>query len=299
MAQTEKNKKEKKSSHVLGKIFFALFFMALGAVGGYYYAQYRNTDLQRCESEWASVAATYDINALRQFVENYPDSEHLKEAKERLNKLMLLQNAWADVCNSSKTSDFIDFINAHPDAFYEKLCHAKIDSLDWDRAQQDATPESVKYYLEVHPEGKYAAEAQLLIEQFNLADSMAESKSDDIRQKLQSLLQAIGSNDTETLLSLLADKIEYFINKEHPTKTEVKDMLQRMYSSHILSCTFDIPSHLKIKLEENGEHPVYSTHFVTRQHIVRDNEGKTEDMYVVDAFLDENLLVLSFRLSKK
>ena len=297
--QKENKKTEKKSSCVLGKILIAVLFFAMGAAGGYYYAQYENRDQQMCDDAWEKVADSYNSNDLRRFLEKFPDSKYQKLAKERLNKVVLLENAWADVCNSSKTTDFIDFMNRYSDAHYENLCQGKIDSLDWDRVQQDVSLESVNYYLEVHPNGKYLAEAQLYIEQFNQAAELAESKSGDIRQKMQEVFAAIGSNDMETLMPLLADRMEIFISKPHPTKAEVKEMMQRMYSSHIQACSFDIPSHLNIKLEKNGENQAFATHFLTRQHIVRDNEGKTEDMYVVDALLDEELKIISLKLSKK
>ena len=128
-----------------------LFLVALSAV------------LQGCVSEngvWAEINADPTEDAYLQFIERYPDGEHVVDAQRALEELR-----WQRTTADPTEDDYLQFIEHHPDGEHVADAQRALEELRWQRTTADPTEDAYLQFIEHHPDGEHVADAQRALEE--------------------------------------------------------------------------------------------------------------------------------------
>ena len=160
---------EQKSSHTWVWYVLALLIVACVA-GGYLYWEYMNQRAKETEA-YMLLENCNDTLSYKDFLENFPDSEHQTDVQARLNQLRQIHKEWAEACKAMSAAALQDFINAHPDSPQRNEALALIDSLDWvtavtnaDSTSTSKSIEAYENYVTQHADGRFITEAYAAIE---------------------------------------------------------------------------------------------------------------------------------------
>jgi outer membrane protein assembly factor BamD (BamD/ComL family) len=195
---------EHKKSNTPWIILIIVIVLAL-IIGGYFIYQHQ-TQKEGMEQAYQALQNDTDTADYEDFLQKYPQSPYVKDVTDKMNQLKAVQNKWVEISMSSSKSDFVQFMNQFPNSAYENACKQKIDSLDWVDASTENTAISYQRYLDEHPSGKYASEAQMGKENI---DKMTVSYSDKsaVRDAVTRYFEALTNNDNEALSSVVSDKM--------------------------------------------------------------------------------------------
>lgn len=234
----------------------------------------------------------------KDFLEQYPQSKHADEVKERLAKLEEMIAKWNSIALSDNVNDFTAFKDAYDNERYGKLCDIKIDSLDYVSAQKQGTPEAFQRYLDLHPDGRYASEAS--IAQGTLRD---QEVTDEERQMIASLLNdfytGFATQDEQRICNNIASTMTTFLHRKNASKADVLNTINGMFNEHIEECEFVVNRDLQVTRKAgNGGDGSFQVTFSVDQHIERDNEGKTFGQYKCNATVSPQMLITSLTMQE-
>lgn len=194
----------KRKSHALVWVIVVIVVLGAAAGGFYFYrSQMANDNMEMAYQALENDTETADYE---DFLQKYPQSPYNKSVTDRLNQLKTIQNKWTEISMSASKSDFVSFMSQFPNSAFENNCKQKIDSLDWVDASTENTALSYQRYIDEHPSGKYASEAQIGKENM---DKMTVSYSDKsaVRDAVTRYFAALTNNDHEDLNAVVTDKL--------------------------------------------------------------------------------------------
>ena len=134
-------------------IVAALLLGALGAGGDYYHQQLLQ---QREQARYERLCETTNPDFYQQFLDEYPESEHCDEVRERMLRLQEEAREWQQVRQAVNRVSIISFMQKYPGSVRLRICEDMIDSIDWQEAQAVGSEEAITAYLTQHPAGRYA-----------------------------------------------------------------------------------------------------------------------------------------------
>lgn len=287
---------KKKNRGLIVTIVVLVVLLAAGAVA--FYLFHRSNAEERETAAYQSLENDYNQADYEAFLSEYPESEYAEEVSERLKQLQNMAQAWSTVALSGRQSDFVDFKNRFRDAYYDRLCDGKIDSLDWVDAQQLNTQQAYQTYIEMHPDGRYASEAA--IAQSTTQDlTVSETEREAITQIISGFFDAFSRNDETAICSYIPPVMGTFLSKQNATKADVVSTISRMFTENILSCTFTVNNDYQIvKVPGSNGAFGYKVTFSVDQRIERNDEGKTFGSYKATAEVDDQLKLTALTMTE-
>lgn len=272
-------------------VLILLLLLAIGAVGYYLYTQQ-----QHAEKDYQALARSRNIELYEDFLEKYPRSEYASEVRSRLRDLQMKADAWNAIVSSSNPQDFVNFKMRFKDGYYDALCNAKIDSIDWVQAQRTNTPEAYLRYREMHPDGKYVTQSYASVEQL-ANEQVSPLEQQQVRQILQAFFNGFGNNDEMEYCRYITPVMDAFLNKPMATKTDVVKIISGMFNENIYGCEFSVSNDLDVKRAQlpDGTQGLLAT-FTLDQRIERDDDGRDFGTFAASAMLNSRGLITSLSL---
>jgi len=150
-----------------------LLLAAAVLVAGFVYQRQKVANGE--ERAYAALELSISSDDYQEFLRLYPKSEHRAEVERRMREVQNMERDWARVLQSDSRDAIVDFKNMYNHPYYEKLCDARLDSLDWVDAQAMDTPEGPRLYMAKHPEGRYYGDATRLLATLSERDAKQDS----------------------------------------------------------------------------------------------------------------------------
>lgn len=271
--------------------------VALAGVGGYLFYSHVSANSQE-QLDYEALDGNNNPQDYEAFLENYPDGKHADEVRDRLASLQSMLADWKRIALSDNTADFEQFKQKYSDEEYARLCDLKIDSLDFTVARRLATPEAYEQYLAKHPDGRYAADAQ--IAQGSLASQeISVDEEALVSNLLTDFFKGFADCDDDEICSNLASTLTKFLGKSNATKADVLSAIHGMFNEHIEEVNFVVNRDLSVKRDTNkGNEGGYVATFSVDQHIERDNDGKTFGQYNCTAVINAQMLITSLTMNE-
>jgi len=119
--------------------------------------------LKMSEAEiWAGVRQDHTKEAYKNFMEQFPESEHLQEAKEEYD--------WLDAEEEESITGYSEYLNTYrPDGKYTQQAIKKIKSIEeeefWEKAGRLDKLSAYHEYLAYYPDGEYVKKAEKIIKE--------------------------------------------------------------------------------------------------------------------------------------
>lgn len=283
-------RKSKGKRAVIGFVLL-LLLVAVAGYGYYYFSETKSVEDEL--TAYAILQDNEDVSDYEDYLQRFPEGEHVEEVRERLEQLQHMYMQWRDINVGGHQRDFELFMTNYPSSVLCRQCEVKIDSLDWVDALADGSEKAIKAYLEKHPDGRYVSEAEIAHEK--IADSTASVEEKlYIEQTLDGFYRAFGNNDEAAVFSYITPVMTRFLSKTDVTKADVSDLIARTYTEHIQSCKFVINNDYVVKKTTTSDGDAqYTVSFSVDQYIVRDNEGKTFGSYTAEAVLTAQYKICS------
>lgn len=185
------------------KMLVAIFVIGIG-VGGYFYYQHI-VFTNQFNSDYESLAESYDLHDYNEFLKKYPESVYTQEIKKRISSLQETKASWESIENSVSRNDYALFLKKYPRSFYTEMCENKLDSLDWLDVTEENTKEAYAKYLQLHIQGKYVDLANKGIEDLDkLTASPAEKNT--IRNLIHNYFSALANRNMDGMSEILTSK---------------------------------------------------------------------------------------------
>ena len=150
-------------------MWIALTLMALLAIGvlvaGYIYMQQKSEAAE--DRAYAALDLSNSSDDFQEFLQLYPNSERRADVEKRMRELQNMERDWARVQQTDSRDAIVDFKNKYLNPYYDKLCNARLDSLDWVDAQAMDSPEGPRLYMAQHPDGRFYDDAAALLTSMN------------------------------------------------------------------------------------------------------------------------------------
>lgn len=146
-----------KERHLLG--FWILVSLAGIAVTSMLYIQEQKDKMEEY-NRYEIALSSYSEEDIIQFCSDFPESKYLEMLKLRRKQIINIRKEWDFLKSYGSKTDLLDFIRKYPQSPFAYECENLIDSLDWHDAAKTGNTEALIQYMEMHPGGKYVAEAR-------------------------------------------------------------------------------------------------------------------------------------------
>jgi len=117
--------------------------------------------LQSCsksESNWKSTQKIDTVSAYQHFITAYPQSQHVKEAKQHIDLLL-----WKSAVAKNSIVAFNEFIIANPQSQYIVKAKQSIEELQWKEAITLRDKKMLQACIKQYPASKYVTKANEVI----------------------------------------------------------------------------------------------------------------------------------------
>jgi class 3 adenylate cyclase len=117
------------------------------------------------EKEWGDAATNGTIEAIKLYLDHFPNGVHVPDAQRALKKVE--ESAWADATDIGTTASFKQYLSRFPDGAHANQAAARIAELDrqvldekaWSTALASGSRAAFDEYVKTFPTGIHAAEA--------------------------------------------------------------------------------------------------------------------------------------------
>ena len=274
----------------------AAFLILAIAVGGYIIANSENKQVDEVAA-YTALSESHSSKDYQAFLDQFPNSKFAADVRERMTKLLELEGAWNTIVNSSNPDDFANFKSKYNDDFYAKLADNKIDSLDFAKAQTAGTPAAFANYLQIHPEGRYTAEAQAAQSNAEALTITSDERS-QVSETLNQFFSAFSENNQSEIAANITPVMTVFLGKKNATKAVVMSTIADMFNEHIQECRFNVGNGINITKKASNNGTIYSVDFSVDQYIERDNPGKTFGSYKAHAEINSNFVLSALTMKQ-
>ena len=169
--------------------------------------------------------------ALNDYFDTYnSDAYHYSQLKGLHDRFFTERADWQAAEGILSIESVRHFLDVHPDGFFLKDAKQKLDSLSYKDAKEVNTREAFEHYLSQFPQGKYTAEARNLLSDLDSEELSVEEKA-SVKEALTAHFDALGDNDKEAIASTLADEISSYIGKSNPELEDIYAYMTNMHSS--------------------------------------------------------------------
>ena len=269
--------------------------VACALVGG---ALYLGISHQDEETQWALCQQTNDINDLLQYIDKFPDGEHIAQARELYSRLINEKTAWEQVVAAGDEDALRAFINNHPSSKYLLQAHDMLDDVVWNNALAKNTKEAFNNYVREFPSGRHIGEARSHFDELQRAELTLDER-ERVRQSVQQFLQGLEQWDAAMMMATCNANMDNFMGKSPATMNDVRDYFDAYRESDIDSIGF---SSLAVDVSKEmltGSTPQYTARFTVTRRFSRANpENGTVALMRGDAVVDNYFRFNSFNMNK-
>lgn len=168
-------------------------------------------------------------DALEEYFDTYnSDAFHYSQLKDLSDRFFTERADWQAAAASLSAQTVRHFIDAHPDGFYKADAEQKLDSLVFADALSANTREAFELYISQSPQGKYVEEARAKIDALDNVEVSSEEYA-AAHEVLETHFNALGNNNRAALVGTLAEQINNYIGKANP---ELEDIYAYMHTVH-------------------------------------------------------------------
>lgn len=224
--------------------FSFLLAVVLGLLSFLYYTHQRNASLE--QRAYERLSGCVDLDFYEDYIVRFPDGKHIDEVKDQLNKIKQERAIYLSSTKTGTREELRQFIKAHPDSPYRRVCELRVDSLDWSAASSANSVESYDHYLELHPDGIFAEAAT---ESKNRQARLEVTKEEysKINGMLNSFLTALSSNEAPRIDAVIGEPIS-FCGQNDSKGVEILTFFRQHFSqTDILGVHFSVVKDVVIK----------------------------------------------------
>lgn len=285
-------------------VLIASFVVAVVICGVVYYF-YRQAKSERETEEYLYAMGSKEPAVAENYLSLFADApqEHRDSVLAHLDALKTTEDEWREVATTDGRSAAVaatriaDFLRRHPDTRHRKEALELIDSLDFIVCREKDTEEAYSTYLKEHEDGNYYDQAQEGLRVQRVKNVTAEERS-MVSNVFYTLLTAINTRDEARLLSVVAESL-VLLDKTDATKSDVAEMLNRLYKEGVTSVTWHDNGDYNIRKRDIGvesyEYGVSFTMSCRTEH----SDGRTTTAAMrVNAVVNPDALISELRLTR-
>lgn len=142
--------------------------------------------------EWENTRRNNTIEGYRRFINKYPKSAFASDANDKI-----IKSKWAQTKKKNRGYAYNIFIKEYPNSVFAREAKEKLIKLDWEDAVQTDTLPGYFKFLSKYPTGLYSAECNAKIKNLN---------KEAIKNKKQMLLIVAAGRGEANSLKVLLDK---------------------------------------------------------------------------------------------
>ena len=292
----EETKPAKKTSKTA---LFISFIIALVIFGACFY-MYNEAQKKKENEEYNFAVNSNDPLVLQGFLDTYKDATpaHRDTIQAKLKMIKLGNQDWTNALVSNSKSALQDYLKNYPNSEHKALAMHKIDSIDWAQTSSLDTEEAYLAYITEHPDGDHRDEADEIVKKIKAQTVSPEEKA-FISDLFHNFFVSINSRNEENLKSTVAETLT-LLNKENATKSDVVEMMNKLYKDGITEMTWKLPGNYNIKKREAGEDQYeYIVSFSANQDVVNtDASQNTTNKYRINAEVNTNKKIALFKMTK-
>ena len=170
-------------------------------------------------------------NALEEYFDTYnSDAFHYSQLKDLNDRFFTERADWQAAEASLSAQTVRHFIDAHPDGFYLADAEQKLDSLVFAEALSANTREAFELYISQSPHGRYLDEARAKIDALDNVEATPDEYA-AAHEVIETHFNALGNNNRTALVSTLASQINNYIGKANPELEDIYAYMQTVHAS--------------------------------------------------------------------
>jgi len=168
-------------------VFFAIFFTGCAQMA------------------WEKTTETNTLIGYQDFIDQYPDSEHISIAKDRAEELY-----WKQVQAKDSIQAYEEYLKEYPKGKYISEAQARIEELVWEGVQKSDSVESYKTYLNKYPVGQYVEDAKKSIENIAFNTAKNEDTLEVYNKFISDYPLSFHVHEARQLAELIKQREEFF-----------------------------------------------------------------------------------------
>lgn len=276
-------------------IIVIALLVACSLVGG---ALYMGLSHQDEESLWTLCQESKDINDVKQYIDEYPDGEHINQAKSLYNMLIGEKTSWEQAMASGDEDALRSFINNHPSSKYLSQAREMLDDAVWNNALEKNTKDSFQRYLSEFTNGRHVGEARSHFNELQRAELTLDERN-RVNQSISQFLNGLSQWDVVAMMTVCNTEMDDFMGKHPASHSDVREYLNAYRESDIDSIGFSsLAVDVKKELLDGGE-PQFSASFTVTRNFRRENaQNGTVALMRGHALVDNYFRFKSFTMDK-
>ncbi|MBO4673021.1 MAG: hypothetical protein J5616_01555 [Bacteroidaceae bacterium] len=214
--------------------------------------------------------------ALNDYFDTYnSDAFHYSQLKDLHDRFFNERADWQAAESAMSMESIRHFMDVHPDGFYLTTARQKLDSLSFAHAVEADTYEAYEQYIAMFAQGKYVSEARKKMNELENVALTVEEKT-AVTETLSAHFNALADNDQAAISATLASQINSYIGKTDPELEDIYAYMQNMHSSSRM-IVFLVKNVMVTKVEAAGRN-LFNVQFAldeetySRGHSSHDNE---------------------------
>lgn len=244
--------RRKRKGYVLPLIVFSVIALIIAGASIYVY---KTTQSEREHKDFEYAMHSPDPMVMQMFLSKYAEApqEHRDSVNNRFRNLTQLQNDWNNAVVSGTRVALEEFLKKHQDSPHRGEALNKIDSIDYEIASRENTIAAYKRYLQIHPDGKYAGQAQSFIDDKKMTELRPEEEA-MARAVCRRFFQAINAREENKLLETVTDCLTDFLNRKSASSADVVTFMKKLYKEDVTNLNWHILDDFKaekVKTEDN------------------------------------------------
>ncbi|MDR1809191.1 MAG: zinc ribbon domain-containing protein [Prevotella sp.] len=249
--------KKRSVNKYLAVVFFILLSCA-GIIGGFFVFDKKKHSRHREELDfWYSCIEKNTPAVYSEYLFKYPHGRFSSEAYEKIGELREIESLeWEKIKNSKEINDYYLFLRTFPDTPFLNEAKKQIDSLSWEIATKENTPDAYRYYLEnVESEnitGFYESIARERYDYLNRISALSKNELETVKKTISSFFHALSRQEYKNLNVFFGKVIANFYGARNRTATAIISSIQAdMDKNKIKSLVFE-PDFKSLKSYKDG-----------------------------------------------
>ena len=289
--------KQKEKSY--GKILLISFIFAVlvcGIMFYFYDSANKNKELEAYEYAMQSS----DPMVLQSYLDTYKDADeaHRDSIMAHLSMLKQVDNDWTNAIVSGSKEALEAYLQKYPNSPHKQEIWNKIDSIDWQVAQNTNSADSYQAYLDAHADGAHIEEAEDALKKIKSSQVQPEEKQ-MISGLFRQFFQSINSRNEDGLTATCEDILSSLLGKSSATKSDVATFMHKLYKEDVSNMNWHLNNDYQIKKREVGDQEYeFQVQFSARQDIDKTDGSKVENNYKISATVSPDGKVSAFNMAK-
>lgn len=214
--------------------------------------------------------------ALNDYFDTYtPDAFHYSQLKDLHDRFFNERADWQTAEEILSVESVRHFLDEHPDGFYLACARLKLDSLSFAHAVEEDTYEAYEQYINQFAQGKYVSEARKKMNGLeNVALTVEENTA--VNETLTAHFNALADNDQDAISATLASHINSYIGKTDPELEDIYAYMQNMHSTSRM-IVFLVKNVMVTKVEAAGRNLFNVQFALDEETYTRAHSEKSEE----------------------